>query len=148
MSTSLFETFEVSKVKIFFKIWKQKIFLSNLLSSCFNATHPLTSTISPQKSCFVSLCSSLLYNLTIIIFAGGNRKLEKRPWTEEEKRVVFEFFEDNIIRCKLPGKRDIDECLRKNEVLQTRSWRNIKDCIRNKIVSKKGKLFYNKNTSI
>ena len=37
---------------------------------------------------------------------------------------------------RLPGKEDIEKCLQQEEALKNRSWRNVKDFIRNQIGKK------------
>ena len=78
----------------------------------------------------------------ILFFAGEKRKLQKKPWSEAEKTVVLKYFENDILMNKLPGKRNIEECMRQNPILQKRTWKNIKDCVRNRIQSKKGKRLF------
>ena len=68
------------------------------------------------------------------------KKIQHRPWSEGEKAAVLKSFGQHIELGKIPGKKDIEEC-RKMYPLQRRTWTNIKDFVRNRIASKKKKLF-------
>jgi hypothetical protein len=56
----------------------------------------------------------------------------KNVWTDRQKAAVqvslAKYF---FIKGQLPGKREIENCIVAHECLSTRSWRNIKDFIRN-----------------
>ncbi|CAH1643209.1 unnamed protein product [Spodoptera littoralis] len=57
---------------------------------------------------------------------------KKKIWTAEEKNVVEEYFERAIIRQKVPGKSDCEECLEKNaQTLKDRDWKGIKYYVSN-----------------
>lgn len=63
--------------------------------------------------------------------------LEKRvPWTEKEKETVIKHFQKYLLLKKLPGKREIQNCIDMEIVLSTRrTWRNVKDFIWNTITT-------------
>jgi hypothetical protein len=53
-----------------------------------------------------------------------------------QREAVFRHFMPSILRKIIPGKDQIEEVRIKETSLDTRSWRNIKDFIRNAIASK------------
>jgi len=55
----------------------------------------------------------------------------RKPWSSEEKSAVQSCLGKFFFLKRLPGKKDIDECLAKYPVLSSRSWRNVKDFLRN-----------------
>lgn len=55
----------------------------------------------------------------------------RRQWSEEERIAVKSLFEDWIVRRRLPGKDVIESQKAQSPSLMQRSWRNIKDYIRN-----------------
>lgn len=57
------------------------------------------------------------------------------PWTEKEKETVIKQFQKYLLLKKLPGKRDIQNCIDTEIVLSRRTWRNVKDFIRNTITT-------------
>ncbi|KAJ8021969.1 Hematopoietic prostaglandin D synthase [Holothuria leucospilota] len=59
-------------------------------------------------------------------------KVRRKPWTEEEVAVVKAAFQKEILLHRLPGKADIEKVLKRNSCLKGRSWRNVKDFIRNR----------------
>ncbi|XP_071829640.1 uncharacterized protein [Apostichopus japonicus] len=59
------------------------------------------------------------------------KTVTKRPWTEEQKAAVNRHLHHFMVLNQLPGKSKIDECISKEPVLSTRSWKNIKDYCRN-----------------
>ena len=61
------------------------------------------------------------------------RKYVKIPWTQEESAAVFSFFGRHIRQNKLPGKALCDECIKLNPCLLRRSWKNVKDYVRNQM---------------
>jgi len=61
--------------------------------------------------------------------------VEKRPWSFEEKSVVNEHFGHYYVKDGLPGKDEITSCL-SNPALQNRTWKNVKDFVRNMQLSK------------
>ena len=58
------------------------------------------------------------------------------PWSTMQREAVFRHFMPSILRKIIPGKDQIEEVRIKETSLDTRSWRNIKDFIRNAIASK------------
>jgi hypothetical protein len=60
--------------------------------------------------------------------------VQKRPWTVDEKAAIKKHFAKNILLGKLPGKRDIENCLKIEKALRNRNWTNVKDHIRNQII--------------
>lgn len=61
------------------------------------------------------------------------------PWSEDEKASVFKHLGKYVFAGKLPGRKAIDECLRKESVLERRTWLLVKNFCRNKIESLKVK---------
>ncbi|KAJ8927546.1 hypothetical protein NQ314_019975 [Rhamnusium bicolor] len=54
----------------------------------------------------------------------------KRPWSAEEKKCVMHFFRSNIKNNIVPNKKQAEECLENHkDVLQYRSWKDIKYCV-------------------
>lgn len=66
---------------------------------------------------------------------GKERKqVVKHKWSTEEANIVLKEFRQVLITKKLPGKLDIDQCIKNNKtILQNRSWRNIKDFLYGKL---------------
>ncbi|XP_078314008.1 uncharacterized protein LOC111109333 [Crassostrea virginica] len=60
---------------------------------------------------------------------------KRKPWTEPEKETVAKHFQKYILLKKLPGKREIQKCLDAELVLRKRTWRNVKNYIRNTITA-------------
>ncbi|XP_052250734.1 uncharacterized protein LOC127857972 [Dreissena polymorpha] len=56
----------------------------------------------------------------------------KKKWTPQEQRVVMSEFEKYMHLNKCPGKSEREKLLKENPCLSRRSWRNIKDFVRNK----------------
>jgi len=63
--------------------------------------------------------------------AAAKRRCIKRGWTEAEKCAVRAELGDFYYRLTLPGKNDIMRCIHLHPLLKNRSWKNIKDYIRN-----------------
>ncbi|KAJ8958082.1 hypothetical protein NQ314_006451 [Rhamnusium bicolor] len=62
------------------------------------------------------------------------KQIIKRKWTTEEAKIVSNEFKDFLLMKKLPGKKDIEEFMNKNkEILQNRTWKNIKDFLYGKL---------------
>ncbi|XP_062608302.1 uncharacterized protein LOC134270140 [Saccostrea cucullata] len=59
------------------------------------------------------------------------------PWSIPEKKVVLNHFKKTILLGRLPGKKDIEDLIKadKKSILTNRSWKNIKDFIRNHMTS-------------
>ena len=51
----------------------------------------------------------------------------------DEKAAIDRHFAKNILLGKLPGKKEIEKCLKLEKILQIRTWTNIKDQIRNQM---------------
>ena len=66
---------------------------------------------------------------------------KKKAWTEGEKFAVEKHFSQHIVMQKLPGKREIEQCMARERALKDRSWTNVKDYIRNKIMKRKTRKF-------
>lgn len=64
----------------------------------------------------------------------------RHTWTKEEKRCVETAFRKHLAVKRLPGKRECEQLLETNDVLRKRTWRMVKDFVRNKIVSMDRKL--------
>ncbi|XP_006814227.1 uncharacterized protein LOC102801397 [Saccoglossus kowalevskii] len=59
----------------------------------------------------------------------------KKMWTTEERTVVKNYFMRNIRMLKVSGKIECTNCLKENQVLASRSWKNIKYCVYNLITT-------------
>jgi hypothetical protein len=62
---------------------------------------------------------------------AGRRKKQWTPWSDAEQSVVRNTFGKFFFCTGLPGKVQIEECIRKNPCLSNRKWSVIKDWIRN-----------------
>lgn len=51
----------------------------------------------------------------------------RRPWSEEEKDAVQNFFSRQRFTSEKPGKKEFDSCIAANPILNSRSWKNVKD---------------------
>ncbi|XP_033098469.1 uncharacterized protein LOC117102315 isoform X2 [Anneissia japonica] len=72
---------------------------------------------------------------------SANQKMKSRkqkhvPWNKNEKDVLMKHFHKHILTKQLPGKKEIDRCLKEEPALHRRSWKNIKDYVRNNMVKK------------
>lgn len=63
------------------------------------------------------------------------RKTRKRPWTEGEKTAVSRQLGRYFLLNKLPGRIEVEEAISMEPALKNRRWTNIKDYIRNSLVS-------------
>jgi len=69
------------------------------------------------------------------------RLCQKKPWSEAQKKAVLAFFRAKICLLQVPRMDECEECLAKNaDILNGRTWRNIKDFVRNKIELNKKKM--------
>lgn len=68
--------------------------------------------------------------------APAKVKPKKVPWTDEERAAVMRHLGNYIIMQKLPGKEAIQAVIIKENCLKNRTWKNIKDFVRNRITSK------------
>lgn len=75
----------------------------------------------------------------MIFIEGHKTKKRPCPWSLEEKNAVLRHFTSHISLAKIPKKDEAEECLKKEKMLQERTWRNIKDFVRNTITSRKKK---------
>lgn len=57
----------------------------------------------------------------------------KKPWTELETAAVARWFTRHIQLGKLPKKHEVVTVLSKEPALQRRTWKNVKDYVRNQI---------------
>ena len=57
----------------------------------------------------------------------------KKAWAEDEQAAVSRHLFPAIIRGRLPGKCDIEQCIKAEPVLKNRTWKNIKDYCRSRI---------------
>jgi hypothetical protein len=62
---------------------------------------------------------------------AGKKAVVHRYWTSEEQAAVKQHFAKFFMTEKLPGKSDIQPVLEIETRLSRRSWRNIKDFVRN-----------------
>lgn len=60
---------------------------------------------------------------------------KKIPWTEAERAAVHRHLGQFILLGKLPGKSEIEMCQKQCPCLCNRKWTNIKDYVRNTILS-------------
>ncbi len=58
-------------------------------------------------------------------------KVQRRAWTKEENNVINHYFSGCIEAKIIPGKERIEEALASTPTLKNRTWRNIKDKVRN-----------------
>lgn len=65
----------------------------------------------------------------------SKKRMLKRPWSKEERDAVEKHLLTYILRGKIPGADEIRKCLREENVLNGRNWKNVKDFCRNKIIS-------------
>lgn len=61
------------------------------------------------------------------------REFKPRKWTEEERKAVMCTLGQFLSLCTLPSKRDIEKAMAQRPTLKSRTWRNIKDFVRNEI---------------
>lgn len=62
-----------------------------------------------------------------------------KPWSEEEKTAVLRHFRSHISLAKIPKKEESEKCLKKEPCLRTRTWKNVKDFVRNRITTMKNR---------
>lgn len=60
-------------------------------------------------------------------------RLSRKPWNKDEENAVKTHFRANFVMNKLPGKAEIEQAIAEKPALKHRSWKNIKDYIRNKL---------------
>jgi len=76
-----------------------------------------------------------LYCFIVLICCNPGKK---RLWSNDEKQAVLRHLNQFLIEPQLPGKEAIEQCKENEQILERRSWRNIKDFCRNQILSKIG----------
>jgi hypothetical protein len=59
----------------------------------------------------------------------------RRLWQQHEQEAVKKYMLQFIVRGQLPKKDDIEPWLATEPALASRSWKNIKDFVRNSIIS-------------
>ena len=62
---------------------------------------------------------------------------KRRPWNEKEIAACVKAFKRYIARGKIPGKYDVEKKQDNVSILRKRSWKQIKDYVRNQIVRNK-----------
>jgi hypothetical protein len=60
-------------------------------------------------------------------------------WDTHDKELVLSFFDNHFKSKIVPGKAECDRCIASNTVLGTRSWRQIKWCVYNKICTNRSR---------
>ncbi len=66
---------------------------------------------------------------------GSRKKYQKRPWSAKEKAAVGRQLHCFIEQGKLPGKADCEKAIKNEDILNDRTWLNVKDFIRNQLRS-------------
>ena len=65
----------------------------------------------------------------------------KSVWWSAEKKAVHEYFSRHVRENKLPKKGECAKFLElHNNLVKNRQWSHVKDCVRNFMVKKKGKI--------
>jgi len=59
------------------------------------------------------------------------RSIKKIPWTANEVKAVRSSLDKYFYVKQLPGKAEIEQCMAKHSVLSSRTWKTVKDFIRN-----------------
>ncbi|TKS69268.1 hypothetical protein D9C73_003332 [Collichthys lucidus] len=59
----------------------------------------------------------------------------RRPWSEAERKVVEKHLGKFMAERRVPGKEDCMRCINEGKVLGQRSWKDVKDFVRNTIVT-------------
>ncbi|KAK7088980.1 uncharacterized protein [Littorina saxatilis] len=57
----------------------------------------------------------------------------RKAWSDDEVSAVLRHLESYILLGHLPGKEVIVKCLIEDKALKNRTWRNVKDFVRNRI---------------
>ncbi|XP_031144240.1 uncharacterized protein LOC116042262 isoform X1 [Sander lucioperca] len=68
------------------------------------------------------------------------KKTQRRPWSNLEKKAVWRQLGNCITLMKVPGKDKCIECIDAEPALQSRHWRDIKNHVHNTIETRKKKL--------
>ena len=61
-------------------------------------------------------------------------KVSKTPWSAGESSAALNFFSTSIKKGKVPGKSDVEACIKAHPILKNRTWKVVKDFVRNHIV--------------
>ena len=85
---------------------------SSLLRQSLSCSNPPAFTIL-----FIKFCNILV--------------VKRRPWSEMERQAVLGHFQKAMLRKVLPGKAEIDNLIETSPCLKERTWKNVKDYIRN-----------------
>lgn len=84
-------------------------------------------------------CQDPMVVFSFIEDHSSHRKFKARPWSEMEKTAVLRHFRSHIVLAKIPKKEESEKCIKKEPCLSTRTWKNVKDFVRNRIISTKNK---------
>jgi hypothetical protein len=76
----------------------------------------------------LSIHAPLAVDYNYINYAGV-----KVPWSAKERSTALENFDTDIKRGLLPGKKKIEKVISEEPHLAKRSWKNVKDFLRNHI---------------
>ncbi len=68
------------------------------------------------------------------------KKAERRPWSDVEKKAVWRQLGNYITLEKVPGKEKCLECIEAESPLERRHWMDIKSHVHNTIQSRKKKM--------
>ncbi|KAI7811559.1 hypothetical protein IRJ41_000349 [Triplophysa rosa] len=68
------------------------------------------------------------------------KKTERRPWSDGEKKAVWRQLGNYITLAKVPGKEKCLECIEAESALEKRHWMDIKNQVHNTIQSRKKKM--------
>ncbi|XP_072167664.1 uncharacterized protein [Diadema setosum] len=61
---------------------------------------------------------------------------QKRKWTPAERAAIARHLSVNLAVGVIPGKRECQDCINKEEVLKHRTWTDIKDFVRNSVIGR------------
>ena len=59
------------------------------------------------------------------------KRSRRRPWSAAERNAIVRHFHTCSVLKRVPGKNEIEQAIASDPVLKNRTWRNIKDCVRN-----------------
>ncbi|KAI7805749.1 hypothetical protein IRJ41_017285 [Triplophysa rosa] len=68
------------------------------------------------------------------------KKTERRPWSDGEKKAVWRQLGNYITLAKVPGKEKCLECIEAESALEKSHWMDIKNQVHNTIQSRKKKM--------
>jgi hypothetical protein len=92
-------------------------------------------------ACSTYVVSHLYIADTVSIIVRTDTALQRstttgaRKWSKAEQEAVERQMGVFLRAFKLPGMQDCTSCLSKETILVGRSWRNVKDYVRNRIVA-------------